>query len=191
MDDAGRVRRGYFVDGLGGAQFAMPAALDLLRSMREPPDEPRAVPLAATDPANPYGSILKWPVSGPARSAGAVVILVDGLAAAYLRRGERELLLWVPDDEPRRSRVARTVARLLMTLAGSRDDSRRGMLIAEVNGDAATAHPLARVFIEEGFISTALGLQARLAPRTTHFAQRTPHSAPGTSHGSPADSADS
>jgi ATP-dependent helicase Lhr and Lhr-like helicase len=168
MDDAGRVRRGYFVDGLGGAQFAMPAALDLLRSMREPPDEPRAVPLAATDPANPYGSILKWPESGPTRSAGAVAILVDGLAAAYLRRGERELLLCVPEDEPRRSRVARAVARLLITLAGSRDDSRRGMLIAEINGDAATAHPLSRVFIEEGFINTALGLQARPSPRGPH-----------------------
>jgi ATP-dependent Lhr-like helicase len=58
MEDAGRIRRGYFVAGLGAAQFAMPAALDLLRSMRDEPDTARTVILAATDPANPYGSIL-------------------------------------------------------------------------------------------------------------------------------------
>ena len=89
MEDAGRIRRGYFVAGLGGAQFAMPAALDLLRSMRDVPDEPRTVTVAATDPANPYGSILPWPEAGsrqeaarPTRSVGARVILVDGQAAA-------------------------------------------------------------------------------------------------------------
>ena len=71
MEDAGRIRRGYFVAGLGGAQFAMPAALDLLRSHREPPETPHAVVLAATDPANPYGTLLKWPeAAGTAAGRG-------------------------------------------------------------------------------------------------------------------------
>ena len=185
MEEAGRIRRGYFVARLGAAQFAMPAALDLLRSMREVPEEPRTVVLAATDPANPYGSILPWPelpqaaaVDGslkpaveagrPTRSVGARTILVDGQAAAYLRRGERELLLFLPDSEPRRSQVAREVARMLMHLAGAREAGHRGMLIAEINGDAATAHPAARLFIEEGFAATAMGLQSRAlhAPTT-------------------------
>ncbi|MGE0445569.1 MAG: DEAD/DEAH box helicase [Vicinamibacterales bacterium] len=170
MDDAGRVRRGYFVAGLGAAQFAMPAALDLLRSMREPPEAPRTAVMAATDPGNPYGTILTWPMEGPARTVGSRVILVDGLAAAYVRRGERELLLSIPEHEPRRSQVIREVARMLLHLAAVRDEARRGMLIAEINGEAAAAHPAARVFIEEGFAATAMGLQARIARSGTHGA---------------------
>jgi hypothetical protein len=110
---------------------------------------------------------VKWPETGPTRTAGALVILVDGLAAAYLRRGERELLLFLPQAEPSRSRVAREVARMLLHLAGTRE-GRRGMLIAEINGAAATSHPAMRLFIEEGFAATAMGLQARterLRPR--------------------------
>ncbi len=61
LEDAGRIRRGYFVGGVGATQFALPAALDLLRSLTTMPDEPEVVVLAATDPANPYGAILKWP----------------------------------------------------------------------------------------------------------------------------------
>jgi ATP-dependent Lhr-like helicase len=163
MEDAGRIRRGYFVAGLGAAQFALPAALDLLRSVRELPEAPRTVVLAATDPANPYGSIAKWPDvagadagRGPTRTVGALAILVDGAAAAYLRRGERELLLFVPDVEPRRSRATREVARMLRHLS-----ARRGMLIAEINGGPAHTHAAARLFVDEGFVATALGLQAR------------------------------
>jgi ATP-dependent helicase Lhr and Lhr-like helicase len=171
MENTGRVRRGYFVAGLGAAQFAIPTALDLLRSMRDVPEHPRTVALAATDPANPYGALTKWPdlpqlldgARGPTRTAGALVILVDGAAAAYLKRGDRELLLFLPQDEPRRSRIGREVARMLLHLAAS-----RGMLISEINGEAATAHAAARLFVEEGFAPTAMGLQARtdkLRPR--------------------------
>ena len=67
MEDAGTHPPRLLRRGLGGAQFALPAALDLLRAMRELPDEPRTVVLAATDPANPYGAIVKWP-DWPARS---------------------------------------------------------------------------------------------------------------------------
>jgi len=181
MEDAGRIRRGYFVAGLGAAQFAVPAALDLLRSMRDAPEEPRTVVMAATDPANPYGALVKWPEPtrnpestetsasgrGPTRTAGALVVLVDGRAAAYLRRGERELLLFLPEAEPLRSRVGREVARMLLHLAATRE-GRRGMLVADINGLPATAHPAVRLFVEEGFAATAMGIQARtekLRPR--------------------------
>ena len=71
--------------------------------------------------------------SRPTRAAGALVILVDGHAAAYLRRGERELLLFLPEAEPSRSRIGREVARMLLHLAATRE-GRRGMLIGEING---------------------------------------------------------
>jgi ATP-dependent Lhr-like helicase len=178
MEEAGRIRRGYFVTGLGGAQFAMPAALDLLRSHREPPDVPSAVILGATDPANPYGTLLKWPDTrteresapadvgrGATRTVGSLVLLVDGLAAGYLRRGERDLLLAVPDEEPRRSHVARAVVRALTGLASARPEGRRGLHIETINGTRATQHPGARWLIEEGFTATADGLQYRV-PRS-------------------------
>ena len=61
LEDSGRIRRGYFVGGVAATQFALPAALDLLRSLREQPDEPEVLLVAATDPANPFGTLLKWP----------------------------------------------------------------------------------------------------------------------------------
>src|SRR6185369_1580344 len=63
LEENGRVRRGYFVAGLGATQFALPGALDLLRSMRDTPEEPEIAVMSATDPANPYGATLKWPAS--------------------------------------------------------------------------------------------------------------------------------
>ncbi|MCC6618061.1 MAG: DEAD/DEAH box helicase, partial [Chloroflexi bacterium] len=96
MEEAGRARRGYFVAGLGAAQFALPGAVDRLRAIRD--DEPSVQVLAATDPAQPYGAALEWP-RGPGderlplqRAAGAHVVLVDGRAALYLERGGRSLL---------------------------------------------------------------------------------------------------
>jgi ATP-dependent Lhr-like helicase len=172
MEDAGRVRRGYFVSGLGGAQFAMPAALDQLRSMREPPDEPRAIVLAATDPANPYGSTIKWPEregGGPTRSAGAVVVLVDGFLALYLRRGEREALLFAPEEEPQRSRLIRTAARALAELSAP-----RGMFLSELDGAPATTHRAAPLFVEAGFSITAMGLQRRPVPGLRAYANPEP-----------------
>ena len=187
LEEAGRIRRGYFIGGLGGAQFALPAAVDLLRSFRDVPEEPRHVVLAATDPANPYGAIVKWPVDSargkvdsaagkpanrapgrtspaeaPTRSVGGRVIVVDGFAAAYLRRGERELIVFAPDAEPRRSRTIREVAVALLELAAAREPGRQGMLIAEINGEPASTHPAADLFIAEGFATTAMGLQARI-----------------------------
>jgi ATP-dependent Lhr-like helicase len=173
MEDAGRVRRGYFIAGLGAAQFAMPAALDSLRSLRDSPDAFKAVIVSATDPASPYGSLVKWPAPawaeegandgsrGPTRTPGALVILVDGYAGAYLRRGERELLLFMPSAEPTRSHATQAVARALVQLSVSRAEGRRGMLVAEIDGLPASAHPAAHLFVKEGFLTTAMGLQLR------------------------------
>jgi ATP-dependent Lhr-like helicase len=89
MEEAGRVRRGYFVAGLGGAQFALPGAVDRLRGFRE--GEAQVLVLAATDPANAYGLSLPWPAKGVARAAGAYVVLVDGVASLYLERGAKSV----------------------------------------------------------------------------------------------------
>lgn len=94
MEQAGRIRRGYFVAGLGGAQFALPGAVDRLRAVRDRAGtgEPAVVQvLAATDPASAYGAALPWPERGPARVAGAYVVLVDGAASVYLERGGHRL----------------------------------------------------------------------------------------------------
>ncbi|HZQ56438.1 MAG TPA: DEAD/DEAH box helicase [Acidimicrobiales bacterium] len=96
MEEAGRIRRGYFVAGLGGAQFALPGAVDRLRSFREPTGQ--ALVLAATDPANAYGVSLPWPVEGLARAAGAYVVLIDGAASLYLERGGKSVVALRPFD---------------------------------------------------------------------------------------------
>ena len=91
MEESGVVRRGYFVTGLGGAQFAMPGAVDRLRQAAPTPMRL----LAACDPANPYGAALEWPASKghrPTRKAGALVVLADGAPVCYLERGARTLV---------------------------------------------------------------------------------------------------
>ena len=98
LEESGRARRGWFVAGLGAAQFALPGAVDRLRAHRTTPaDEPaRVAVLAATDPAQPYGAALGWPEregsSRPSRTAGAHVVLVDGECVAFIERGGRSLL---------------------------------------------------------------------------------------------------
>nr|MBA3888208.1 DEAD/DEAH box helicase [Acidobacteriota bacterium] len=165
LEDAGRVRRGYFVSGVAANQFALPAALELMRTLKDTPDAVEVVVLAATDPANPYGTTLKWPAvseavsdggRGPTRSVGAHVILVNGLPGAYISRGARQLLVFLPEDEPQRSTVARGVAQQLAVLG---EDG--GILIDEVNGAPAVEHPLARYLIEAGFTQSAMGYQWR------------------------------
>ena len=176
MEENGRIRRGYFVAGLGATQFALPGALDLLRSMRQPPDDVEIAVLAATDPANPYGATLKWTALSPSanaasdsaaktgrgatRSVGATVILVNGALGAYLARGDRVMLTFLPEAEPDRSKVARAVAYVLIDRARSGGDAPRGMLIEEVDGLPPSQHPMAPFLTEAGFISGALGFQA-------------------------------
>ncbi len=189
LEDTGRVRRGYFVAGLGGAQFAEPGAVDLLRAERDPAAAPAAVTVAATDPANPFGALVDWPTWGSgalkaSRVAGARVVLVDGHAVAWIGRGDRQLLVAVPDEDPDGSTRARALARELVRLAETSPAERRGWLVAELNGEAATSSPLARYFVEAGFAVTSGGLQLRVARRPAG-------SAPGPqAQGSRADVAD-
>lgn len=105
FEESGKAMRGYIVEGLGAAQFSTPAVTDRLRGLSDTPDvagwpsgtrSPSTYVLAAADPANPYGAALPWPESGPTRAAGAIVVLIDGLLAAHLTRGGRNLTLCAP-----------------------------------------------------------------------------------------------
>jgi ATP-dependent Lhr-like helicase len=142
LEEAGRARRGYFVAGLGGLQFAHPEALERLRLVRDgAPDgaEGRGTVLAATDPANPYGAALPWPsVEGgrPRRAAGVYVGLVDGALAAFLGRDAREVEVFLPEHEPDRSRTGRAVAEAIRDWA-----IRTGR---SVIGSSAAGAPLGR-----------------------------------------------
>ncbi len=163
MEEGGKVRRGYFIDGVAATQFALPGALDLLRSLRVAPEEPEVVLMAATDPANPWGGILSWPSHEenvrPTRSVGARVLLVNGTIAAYLSRGEKQIYTWIPEDEPERSAVARSIAGMLGDLV--RHGTRRALLIAEIDGRKPGDHILGSWLTGEGFIATSMGYQMR------------------------------
>ncbi|HEV2760030.1 MAG TPA: DEAD/DEAH box helicase, partial [Acidimicrobiales bacterium] len=97
MEESGRCRRGYFVAGLGGAQFALPGAVDRLRADRRDSTK-GALVLAATDPGNAYGLSLPWPVAGPRRVAGAYVVLLDGHLCLYVEKGAKGLVALRPFD---------------------------------------------------------------------------------------------
>ena len=163
LEQGGRVRRGHFVAGLGATQFALPAAVELLRSLRtrEREASSEAVMLAATDPANPYGASLRWPIAPEdgsllTRSVGARVVLIDGDLAAYLRRDNPGIQVLLPDEEPARSQMARRLAEVLVT-SGTRDiegggaRGRGGMLISHVNGIEVHKHPIATFLLDAGF----------------------------------------
>ncbi len=169
MEDAGRIRRGYFVSGVGATQFALPAALELLRAMKDPPDEPETVAMSATDPASPFGTMLAWPASavaggsagrGPTRSVGSTVVLVNGALSAYISRGARQILVFLPEDEPGRSMVGRALASRLGVIARG-EEGRDGLLIGEINGSPASEHPFAPFLAEAGFHSSPMGFQMR------------------------------
>jgi ATP-dependent helicase Lhr and Lhr-like helicase len=157
LEESGRIRRGYFVAGVGGMQFALPGVLEQLRALRRTDGPPEVVHLSATDPANPWGSVLKWPDPrrSLARTAHALVILIDGALAAYLTRGGKQLQVFLPEDEPDRTHHATALARRLKLLASAPE--RPGLLIAEINGEPAGQHPLAAELREVGFLPSAQG----------------------------------
>jgi ATP-dependent Lhr-like helicase len=169
MEESGKVRRGYFTADLGATQFAIPAAVELLRSLRiQDAQGAEAIELAASDPANPYGALLRWPTTSEttslARSVGARVILCDGELAAYLRRGNPNVQVFLPEEEPRRSQVAHAVANLLARRIHDRiddGDPRAGRLITSVNGIAAAEHPFAEALQQAGFSLGATGFYMR------------------------------
>jgi ATP-dependent Lhr-like helicase len=158
MDEAGRVRRGYFVAGQGATQFALPGALDLLRSLREPGAEAEAAVLAATDPANPYGTSWGWPAEGLSRVVGASVVIVDGAMTVYVARGDRELTVVLPENEPFHTRTARAAARELMSVGRGDRTLPRPMAVTGINGNPASEHPFAMFLEEAGFVRAGTGL---------------------------------
>jgi ATP-dependent helicase Lhr and Lhr-like helicase len=154
LEESGSVRRGYFVAGLGAAQFAVPGAVDRLRGERggEAPDRP-PLALAATDPANPYGAALPWPeapAGRPARAAGAYVVLLEGELAAFLERGSRRLVTFpaaAPDP------------RWIDALVGLVEQRRvRRLVLTHVDGEPAAAAPLADELRRRGFTDGYRGL---------------------------------
>jgi len=165
MEESGRARRGMFVAGMGAAQFAAPSAVDMLRSLRRPPDRPETIVLAASDPANPYGSLLPWVEEkgdhSMARAAGANVILSNGRLVAFLRRHNNAIRVFLPEDEPERSQIARDLARALAELARRRQMLRRGLLIQKINDAPANGDFMARFLEESGFAWTSGGFQIR------------------------------
>ncbi|WP_263379857.1 Lhr family helicase [Granulicella paludicola] len=169
LEESGKVRRGYFAADLGATQFAMPAAVDLLRSLRVAgsEDEAEVVMLAATDPANPYGALLRWPAapeegSSLTRSVGARVVLVNGALSAYLRRGNPAIQVMIPEEEPGCSQVSRALAEFLVAMVRKDEtNSRAGLLITTVNGVAVAEHPLAKYLLEAGFFAAPMGFNVR------------------------------
>ena len=155
LETLGVCRRGYFVEGLGGAQFALPGAVERLRATRGE-DGPRARVLAAVDPAQPYGAVLPWPRREragrrPARVAGAYVALVDAEPVLYLERGGRALLTLVDDPQP----PAGEPGRLEPALRALADAVRAGRIEAvsleRVDGAAAIGSPLEPALVQLGF----------------------------------------
>jgi ATP-dependent Lhr-like helicase len=154
--------------------------VDLLRQLRtEPPAEkPEFVQLAATDPANPYGSVLRWPELPVAeedaetaprlltRAAYAEVILRNGQLVAWLRRGNPNLLVFLPVEEPERSQVASGLAHFLCSRGQERlqGASHQGVLITTINGQPIAAHPMARFLMDAGFHPGPLGMHLRRIP---------------------------
>jgi ATP-dependent Lhr-like helicase len=168
-EESGRARRGYFVEGLGAAQFALPGAVDRLRGEARPPDVRAgegtgALVLAATDPANPYGAALPWPEAPrpadggrghqPARKAGALVVLVDGACVLYVERGGRTLLSFA-DEAPVLQPAADALALAV------RDGALGKLQVERADGQPVTDSALGQALEAAGFRPTPRGLRLR------------------------------
>ncbi|TFE23634.1 DEAD/DEAH box helicase, partial [Frankia sp. B2] len=184
FEDAGRARRGYFVESLGAAQFAVPGAVDRLRSIAAaqrdaeaapawaqpaagPPSSSsaQAVVLAAADPANPFGAALPWPTRPgddadgaaghrPGRKAGAMVVIIDGELILYVERGGRSLLSWTEDDH----RMAPAVEALARAV---RDGLLGRLTVEKADGQTIVGSALGAALERAGFHPTPRGLRLR------------------------------
>ncbi|MFI6965956.1 DEAD/DEAH box helicase [Streptomyces sp. NPDC050255] len=168
FEDNGQARRGYVVEGLGAAQFAMDGAVDRLRAAStardrtEPGAAPRALVLAAADPANAYGAALPWPEPPagaghkPGRKAGSLVVLVDGELTLYMERGGKTLLAWPTDpDDPALRAAAAALA------AAARAGALGTVTVERTNGASSLTSPLGRTLESAGFLATPRGLRLR------------------------------
>jgi ATP-dependent Lhr-like helicase len=160
MEDAGKLRRGRFVEGLEGAQFAYAGVVDRLRATRDAPAR-EALLLAAMDPANPYGSVLPWPrarseQASARRAVGASVVLVDGSPALFLERsGRRVVTFEAPEGAAGDDRLARALAALRGIFAERR---RRLLRIEQIDAQPALRSELRATFEKEGFRADYKGL---------------------------------
>jgi ATP-dependent Lhr-like helicase len=162
MEQAGRARRGYFITGQGAAQFAAPGAEDRLREPLAPDHTPNVWMLAATDPANPYGSALPWPETPgisarPLRAAGARVILRDGRLLGYVNRSGKHLLTFLSadDSEPATARTA-----LIETLRQAADGG-AAVVLQQIDGRSAGDSGWADDLKAAGFLPLRTGLMYR------------------------------
>ncbi len=159
MEEVGRIRRGHFVDGLSGAQFALAGAVDRLRSQRATDAAPAVLLLAATDPSNPWGAVLPWPQSGgdsqlARRVPGATVVLVDGRPVLYVASNHRALVTFAGHDH---ALIALALPALLR-LRG------RLLVIERIDGIAANESPLKPLLEAHGFVRDYRGFVLRAAP---------------------------
>jgi ATP-dependent Lhr-like helicase len=182
FEETGQARRGYVVEGLGAAQFAMDGAVDRLRAIsnardREEArhDRARTVVLAAADPANAYGAALPWPeqpagvTHRPGRKAGALVVLVDGELTLYVERGGKTLLAWPGPSETEgdgrgdggageeRLRAAADALALAV-----REGALGRLTVERTNGESALTSALGRALEAAGFHATPRGLRLRV-----------------------------
>jgi ATP-dependent Lhr-like helicase len=159
MEESGKLRRGHFVDALSGAQFAFAGVVDQLRSQRG--DDARAAQLlAATDPANPFGSLLPWPTPRGGtlslrRAAGASVVIVGGELSLYLDRGRRAVS-FAPSEPSREEQSLRLAAGALRRLFAQR--RRHTLRIEEIDGLPASRSPWRDAFAAAGFRADYKGL---------------------------------
>ena len=154
LEESGKVRRGYFVDGLGAAQFALPGAVERIRDLREAARESSVVALAAADPAQPYGAALPWPQNAgrPSRTAGAYVVLADGEPAAFLERGARTLLTFAAGGD----------GEWIDALASLVKDGRlRRIELSRIDGEPAGGSAFAEDLRTAGFVDGYRGLVLR------------------------------
>ncbi len=158
LEETSQIRRGYFVEGQGGLQFAVPGAVERLRTMGE---ERGVEILAAADPANPYGVVLPWPEEVGARasrSAGAYVVLADGSPLLFLERGGRRAVVFADDSD------------LLASAAGALAEignRRQRLTVNTINGEPASDHPLGLLLLAADFRISPKGVAYRGSPTRT------------------------
>ncbi|WP_177154728.1 ATP-dependent helicase [Glycomyces harbinensis] len=171
FEETGKARRGYVVEGLGAAQFAVDGAVDRLRATATRREsaaaEPSVAVLAAADPANAYGAALPWPEPpggsghGPGRKAGALVVLVNGDLALYLERGGKTLLAWPADPAAAWTGDRRLSAATAALADATRAGAAGTLHIERVNEHAAQSSPLAPLLERSGFRVTPQGFRLR------------------------------